>query len=208
MVKEFQAAAITQFHDRMLAAPGWPLGLRAASLTGPWGWLEANHRYNALLWDEEDQARRTDVEAGAIAACKRRIDRYNQARNDAVEALDEAILAGLAGFPRAADARLHSESAGAMVDRLSILALKIHHMGEQARRRDAGADHVAACVAKLKRLRLQRRDLGVCFDALLAEARQGRAYFKVYRQFKMYNDPALNPYLYGRGAGGAARGEP
>jgi hypothetical protein len=89
-----------------------------------------------------------------------------------------------------------------MIDRLSILALKIHHMGLQARRTEEGEEHVAACRAKLERLVEQRADLAGCLDRLLAEARRGETTFKVYRQFKMYNDPRLNPELYGgRGRG-------
>ena len=83
-----------------------------------------------------------------------------------------------------------------MIDRLSILALKIHHMRAQTLRTDASAEHVAACVAKLARLDAQRGDLARCLDTLLARAAEGRAFWRIYRQFKMYNDPALNPYLY------------
>lgn len=160
MPKDLDALSITRFHDCRLSAPAWP----SLPEAGVWGWIEANHRCNALLWDEEDKARRSAAPAAEIAAGKRRIDCYNQQRNDAVEALDEAILAELAPLPSA----------------------------------DAGPRHIEACAGKLQRLELQRRDLAACFDRLLAEARQGLAYFKIYRQFKMYNDPALNPYLYGK----------
>jgi hypothetical protein len=84
-----------------------------------------------------------------------------------------------------------------MVDRLSILALKVFHMGLQTRRLDATAEHIAACREKLARLSLQREDLMRCYDTLLARAAEGRAFWRIYRQFKMYNDPLLNPYLYG-----------
>ncbi len=94
-----------------------------------------------------------------------------------------------------------------MIDRLSILALKIHHMREQTLRLDAGPTHVDACSARLGRLVTQRADLSGCLDRLLLEAQDGRAYFKVYRQFKMYNDPALNPYLNGQ-AHGTGRATP
>lgn len=190
------ASSLVQFHDDMLADPAWPSGQMLESRSGVWLWIAANHQYNTLLWNEEDKARRTDVGPSEIAACKRLIDQYNQKRNDAVEAIDEAILSALEDCERAGDARLNSETAGAMIDRLSILSLKIYHMREQTQRVDAGAEHIAKCSEKLQRLVVQRQDLGACFDQLLADAQQGRAYFKVYRQFKMYNDPTLNPYLY------------
>ncbi len=91
----------------------------------------------------------------------------------------------------------NSETAGSMVDRLSILALKIFQMQAQATRGDASAEHRAACGGKLARLVLQRSDLARCLDTLLDRAAAGHAYWRVYRQFKMYNDAALNPYLYG-----------
>jgi hypothetical protein len=163
-----------------------------------WPFVAANHRNNHLLWDEEDQARRTDVAAAAIASNKRAIDRYNQQRNDAIERIDEALLARLAGVTPLPDAWHNSETAGSIIDRLSILALKIHHMRLQTLRTDATARHVASCIEKLARLDLQRDDLARCLDTLLANAVEGRAFWRIYRQFKMYNDPALNPYLYAR----------
>lgn len=207
MPSSLDAPSIVRFHDRELLRPGWPLPPRAEPLSGAWRWIDANHRCNCLLWREEDKARRLEVEAAEIAAGKRLIDQFNQQRNDAVEALDEAILSELAGVALASDARLSSETAGAMIDRLSILALKIHHMREQAQRQDAGADHTDACAARLDRLVAQRHDLALCLGRLLVEAGNGHAYFKVYRQYKMYNDPALNPWLYGRAPSPAAGGE-
>lgn len=201
MQNELDAQSIMQFHDAMLARPDWPQAEAQAASGADWEWIAANHRYNTLLWNEEDKARRTDVGPEAIAASKRLIDQYNQKRNDAVERIDEALLAALgqAGDePPAPGARLNSETAGAMTDRLSILSLKIFHMRRQTERDDAGADHIARCREKLERLIMQRRDLGACLDQLLADAAAGRAWFKIYRQFKMYNDPTLNPYLYGK----------
>lgn len=193
MLKDFDALSLVQWHDARLSDPGWPIPASSPL----WRWIESNHRHNCLLWDEEDRARRTDAGSAAIAASKRLIDQHNQLRNDAVEFIDEALLAQLASVELLAGARLSSETAGAMIDRLSILALKIFHMHAQTRRSEAGAEHVAACTAKLHRLVAQRHDLVCCLDRLLFEAAGGQAYFKVYRQFKMYNDPALNPWLYG-----------
>jgi hypothetical protein len=207
------AAAITATHDRLLAAPGWPqqeppaapeAGPQAAEL---WRWICRNHRHNSLLWAEEDLARRTTVAAVEIAANKRAIDAYNQARNDATERIDEILLLALglvdadtarSEAPRSLapdHARLNSETAGSMIDRLSILALKIAAMEAQAQRVDVDAGHSAESRARLARLQQQRQDLAACLDALLADAAAGRAYFKVYRQFKMYNDPRFNPAL-------------
>jgi hypothetical protein len=205
MQSRIDGASVVAFHDRQLRNPDWPVFDDAQS--GILTWVAANHRYNGLLWREEDRARRVDVPPTEIAASKRLIDRYNQKRNDAVEALDERLLGELERISRQPGARLSSETAGAMIDRLSILALKIHHMRAQAQRHEAGADHMHACACKLERLVAQRQDLMSCLDSLLLDARAGRAYFKVYRQFKMYNDPSLNPYLYGReqGTGKAAQ---
>jgi hypothetical protein len=191
------SAAIVAWHDARVAQGDWAAAGAIEHTSGAWQWIEANHRCNTLLWDEEDQARRRDVDAAAIAANKRAIDGYNQRRNDAVERIDEALLARLSGVTIQADAWHNSETAGAMIDRLSILALKTFHMREQTLRSDAAAEHVAACREKLDRLQLQRADLGRCLDTLLSFAQRGRAFWRVYRQFKMYNDPALNPYLYG-----------
>jgi len=209
MAHALDSSAITQYHDAVVRL-AQDQSDHPGSGPGAWFAIAANHRFNCLLWREEDKARRQDVPAADIAAGKRRIDAYNQQRNDAVEAIDEAILAGLAGVTPGPDARLSSETAGAMIDRLSILALKIHHMRAQTERSDADTSHIEVCAARLQRLVAQRADLCGCLDRLLHEAREGLAYFKVYRQFKMYNDPALNPYLYGqaRTAGAAGQGAP
>jgi hypothetical protein len=201
------AAAVLALHDSLLANPDWPRFQTTQDAAGLWHWVEANHRYNSLLWAEEDLARRTTVADAAIAANKRAIDGYNQARNDATERVDEILLLALglvdAGTARGdapqarvpPGARLNSETAGSMIDRLSIMALKVRAMRAQSLRSDADAAHRAASEVKLERLQQQRADLGACFDALLADAAAGRAYFKVYRQFKMYNDARYNPVL-------------
>jgi hypothetical protein len=187
---------IVALHDKVLAEGDWGAMSAKDPAGDAWSHIERNHRCNCTLWTEEDQARRRDVPDAAIAANKRSIDAFNQQRNDAIEKIDESLLA-LLPAKRGTDARLNSETAGAMVDRLSILALKVFHMRIQTGRSDADEAHRETSRARLARLSEQRSDLAGCFDALLADCLAGRARFKVYRQFKMYNDPAFNPYLYG-----------
>ena len=194
---DVSAAAIRAFHEARAADAAW---IASTAVTRPaeiWRDIEANHRHNCGLWAEEDLARRRNVPDSEIAANKRAIDRFNQARNDAIERIDEALLARIADVVPRTDAWHNSETAGAMVDRLSILSLKTLNMGREAKRPDADDAHRQACAEKLARLNLQRDDLARCLDTLLARAIEGRAFWRVYRQFKMYNDPKLNPYLRG-----------
>lgn len=186
------SGTLRAFHDRYAPEPD-----RAAAphRDDAWTWIAANHRCNGLLWAEEDLARRTDVPPTEIVGNKRAIDRLNQQRNDAVEALDAALLARIAGVAPQPDAWHNSETAGAMIDRLSILALKRLHMMRAAQADDATPALRDACMAKVARLELQTADLGRCLDTLLARAAEGSAFWRVYRQFKMYNDPELNPAL-------------
>jgi hypothetical protein len=158
------------------------------------------HRYNFLLWHEEDVARSPDVGDARIAAVKRAIDGYNQKRNDYIEKLDDYLQAELARrqVALAPDTRLNTETPGMAIDRLSILALRLYHMQEQADRPDAAPEHVARCRQRLETLHAQHADLSAALAELLDDIAAGRKRLKLYRQFKMYNDPTLNPYLYGR----------
>ncbi|HWA25472.1 MAG TPA: DUF4254 domain-containing protein [Lacunisphaera sp.] len=156
--------------------------------------LEENHLRNFSLWHEEDVARRDDLGFEVVYRAKRNIDRFNQERNNFAEQLDQAIAAELQ--PRASGCPRNSETPGMMIDRLSILALKEYHMHEESVRADASAEHRAKCADKLGRIRRQRDELTACLDELLTEVAAGRRTFSVYFQFKMYNDPALNPQLY------------
>ena len=158
------------------------------------------HRFNYRLWHEEDEARRTDVGDDVIGRIKRAIDRLNQQRNDHIEKLDEAFLTQLAAeqIQAPGDAPLNTETPGSAFDRLSILALKIYHMNEQTERADATEAHRRQARERVARLREQREDLISALQQLLDEIYAGRRRLKIYRQFKMYNDPALNPALYGR----------
>ena len=191
-LEELNAAHLIRVHAALLehAQPG---ALPVLPGTELWRAIADNHRCNIALWDAEDQARRRDVPDSAIVASKRRIDDCNQRRNDAVERIDELILASL---PASAEsARLHSETAGSLIDRLSILGLKLYHTDLQTRRADADVTHHELCRQRLARLREQRDDLGWCLDELLRGCAAGALRFKVYRQFKMYNDPRFNTSL-------------
>lgn len=205
------AQAIVDLHDQRtrawhLAEPG-PCdstmrggAAPAQDAAGEWLTLVARqHRANFDLWHIEDEARRPGATDAELAAVKRRIDATNQLRNDLVEDLDRALIAWLAerGLPRE-EAPLNSESPGLIVDRLSILALKIYHTREQAARADAPEGHAERNTARLRILEEQRADLVGCLDALWQETLAGTRRFKLYRQLKMYNDPALNPAIYGQ----------
>lgn len=155
--------------------------------------VQENHLRNFQLWHEEDIARRDDLGSERVHQAKRAIDRFNQERNNFIEEIDKVLVATLrpeAGVPR------NSETPGMMIDRLSILALKEFHMREEALRTDASEAHRATCAEKLARISRQRADLTQCVGELLAEVAAGSRTFAVYYQFKMYNDPALNPQLY------------
>jgi Protein of unknown function (DUF4254) len=167
-------------------------------------WLVAvarQHLANFILWHIEDEARAPGATDTEIASVKRRIDRTNQRRNDLAEELDRILLEWLAGrgLPRPA-APLHSESPGLMIDRLSILALKIYHTREETTRVDAPQGHTERNRQRLAVLQEQRADLAGCLDALWCETLAGERRFKIYRQLKMYNDPALNPAIYRKAA--------
>ena len=155
---------------------------------------------NYRLWHVEDEARRTDVDDADIADCKRRIDGLNQHRNDLIEKVDACVVSLVSPLiPDDAPRRYNTETVGSALDRLSIMALKVFHMREQAERADADAAHRESCREKLAVLLEQRADLAGCVLELLAEYAAGTKRPKVYYQFKMYNDPKLNPSLYAPG---------
>lgn len=166
-----------------------------ATSEGPMKLVEENHRRNFLLWHEEDRARRDDMGHTYVYRAKRAIDQLNQERNNFIEEIDKALVAALQ--PREEGVRFNSETPGMIIDRLSILALKIYHMREQAERTDVSAEHRKSCEEKTVRLEQQRRDLLQALTELLDAVAAGRESFRVYFQFKMYNDPSLNPELYG-----------
>jgi hypothetical protein len=158
------------------------------------------HKFNYLLWHEEDVARSPDVGSARIAEVKRAIDRYNQQRNDWIEKLDDALIVMLRehGVMLTPGATQNTETPGSAIDRLSILSLRIYHMLEQLDRDDAAADHKEKVQNRLVTIHEQHHDLSNSLQELIDDIFAGRKRLKVYRQFKMYNDPSLNPYLYGK----------
>ena len=153
---------------------------------------------DAVQWHLEDIIRNPEIDPVEALAIKRRIDRSNQERTDLVELIDSYFLDQYKDVTVVADATINTESPAWAVDRLSILALKIYHMQQEVERTDASAEHIAACAAKLGVLLQQREDLSTAIDSLLCDIAAGRKYMKVYKQMKMYNDPNLNPVLYGK----------
>lgn len=151
---------------------------------------------DTVQWHFEDIIRDPHIDPVEALSLKRRIDRSNQDRTDLVEQIDSYFRLKYSDVQILPDARLNTESPAWAVDRLSILALKIYHMREQAERTDATAEHREKCGAKLQVLLEQQRDLSLAINQLLDDIQAGRKYMKVYRQMKMYNDPSTNPVLY------------
>lgn len=151
---------------------------------------------DTVQWHFEDIIRDPHIDPVEALSLKRRIDRSNQDRTDLVEQIDSYFRLKYSDVQILPDARFNTESPAWAVDRLSILALKIYHMREQAERTDATAEHREKCGAKLQVLLEQQKDLSLAIDQLLDDIQAGRKYMKVYRQMKMYNDPSTNPVLY------------
>ena len=153
---------------------------------------------DTVQWHLEDIIRDPDINPVDALALKRRIDKSNQDRTDLVEEIDTYFREKFADVQVHEDATINTESPAWAVDRLSILALKIYHMQEQASRQDVDAAHVERCQGKLAVLLEQRADLTAAIDQLLDDIAAGKKYMKGYRQMKLYNDPATNPVLYGK----------
>lgn len=151
---------------------------------------------DTVQWHFEDIIRDPHIDPTEALALKRRIDRSNQDRTDLVEQIDSHFRQKYTEVKVLPGARINTESPAWAIDRLSILALKIYHMREQAERQDASKEHKDTCMAKLNVLLEQQKDLGTAIDQLLEDIQEGRKYMKVYRQMKMYNDPSTNPVLY------------
>ncbi len=153
---------------------------------------------DAVQWHLEDIIRDPEIDPREALELKRRIDRSNQVRTDMVEDIDTWFRDQYKDVATLPEATINTESPAWALDRLSILALKIWHMREQAERTDASEEHIAKSRAKLTVLLEQREDLTSAIDTLLEDIAAGRKYMKVYRQMKLYNDPATNPVLYAK----------
>jgi hypothetical protein len=191
------ADEIARLHDQLTAR--WHTDARIDAPAGN-DWLDRvarQHRANFDLWHIEDEARTPGATDTDLAGVKRRIDSTNQLRNDLAEDLDRVLLDWLSRrqLPNP-DAALHSESPGLIIDRLSILSLKIYHTREETERREAPPGHTERTRDRLAILHEQRADLAHCLDALWRDTLAGHRRFKLYRQLKMYNDPTLNPAIY------------
>jgi len=192
------AIEIVELQDQLTGVWHIEAGQATAALTDEWLNLVGHqHRANFDLWHIEDEARTPGISEGELARVKRRVDKTNQLRNDLGEELDQTLLKWLEshGLPNF-DAPLHSESPGLMIDRLSILALKIYHTHEEAEREDGPTGHGKRNRERLAILTEQRGDLANCLDLLWRETLAGTRRFKLYRQLKMYNDGSLNPAVY------------
>jgi hypothetical protein len=193
------ADAIVKLHDEATAA--WhaaPESPPDSAYNDSWlARVARQHRANFDLWHIEDEARTPGATDAQLAGVKRRIDQTNQLRNDLAEELDRTLLDWLSPQHLPAEAAaLHSESPGLIIDRLSILALKIYHTREEVERADCAPGHADRNRARLAILIEQRADLAHCLDLLWRATLDGTRRFKLYRQLKMYNDPALNPSIY------------
>ncbi len=156
------------------------------------------HSFNYRLWHEEDLARCLNASDQQIADVKRKIDKYNQQRNDCIEKLDDTIgdMLHRHGVEDQAKTSLNTETPGSAIDRLSILSLRIYHLDEQSRRQDASEEHLNTVSRRLAICFAQQTDLSKSLQQLLDDIFAGRKRHVTYRQLKMYNDPTFNPYLY------------
>ncbi|QRQ60458.1 MULTISPECIES: DUF4254 domain-containing protein [Sphingobacterium] len=154
---------------------------------------------DTVQWHMEDVVRNPAIEPQEGLYWKRRIDESNQYRTDTVEYIDSYFLQKFQGIQATPTATINTESPAWAIDRLSILALKIYHMEQETLRKDASETHIISCQEKLNVLLEQRKDLSQSIDELMTAIASGDKYMKVYKQMKMYNDPALNPVLYSSG---------
>ncbi len=166
---------------------------------GLMGLIVSQHEANYRLWHEEDTARSPSADDAAIAGVKRRIDVLNQRRNDLIEQIDDAISHALcdAGVMPDANAPINTETPGSAIDRLSIMALRLYHYAEQSGRSGIDAEQTSKVTERIELCRRQHADLSISLQQLMDDLSSGRKAHRTYRQMKMYNDPTLNPAIYG-----------
>lgn len=165
---------------------------------GALGIVCSQHSFNFLLWHQEEIAHNPEASDSRVAQVKRAIDRYNQQRNDWIEKVDDWITQALSekGIQPQPDARQNTETPGSVIDRLSVLALRIFHLEEQEQRQDVPSTQTELVRAKLNTARIQRGDLSTALEQLLEDIFSGRKRHKTYRALKLYNDPKLNPRVF------------
>jgi len=151
---------------------------------------------DTVQWHLEDEIRSPHISSSELVNIKRRIDKSNQDRTDTVEKIDDWLLEEFKNIKPKENARMNSETPAWLLDRMSILQLKIYHFKEQTERKEASEEHILKANKKLEILLDQEKDLIQCFDELIDDFKKGEKFMKVYRQMKMYNDPNLNPILY------------
>ncbi len=190
-ITDLHATTVHKWHEEEIANPY--AGLPAT--------ICQQHSFNFRLWHEEDIARSPDVDDARIANVKRNIDQLNQQRNDWIEKIDDCLTELIAqrNIQPAPDAPINTETPGSVVDRLSIMALRIYHLNEQLLRDDVTAEHIESVQRKLAICMIQHSELSASLQQLLNNIGSGKVRHRTYRQFKMYNDPALNPWLYSPG---------
>ena len=174
----------------------WHVGVNPTEKDPPFTFIKENNHWNYQLWHEEDIARKPDIDPVRMVAAKRKIDYYNQQRNNAMEKIDEWVANILKKKHSPLNEKMHSETPGMMIDRLSIMALKKYHMREETVRESATEEHRQKCRDMVSVLDIQIGDLAKCLTDVLAQLEKGELQFRIYRQIKMYNDPTLNPQVY------------
>ncbi|MCA9193572.1 MAG: DUF4254 domain-containing protein [Planctomycetales bacterium] len=194
----FKVNEILMLHQSTVAI--WHRQSIENTYSGPLETVCQQHIFNFELWHQEDIARSPTVSDSEIANVKRAIDKLNQARNDYIEKLDDLLTEFLfdSGI-RAMDlARQNTETPGSVIDRLSIMSLRLFHYQEQLERDDAEQAHIEKVAQRIELCQRQKKDLSQSLDELLDDILSGKKIHRTYRQMKMYNDPTLNPYLYQR----------
>ena len=195
-IAQLHRATVERWHDDEISNPY--SGLLAVVCN--------QHAFNFRLWHQEDIARCPDSDDSTIAQVKRNIDKLNQQRNDWIERIDDFLTQMLAerNVQLRDKAPINTETPGCAIDRLSILSLRIYHLEEQLSRSDVSEAHLGSVRDKISICELQRDELVEAVQQLLSDIGAGRKRHRTYRQLKMYNDAALNPYLYRRAGKRAA----